>query len=186
MLRLVCRRAAVAATLLLAVMVMLLGAGPAVAAGTDTTQQDTSLQDTTPLPESVTGGSGEVSTSSGAGAISRMVVGLGIVLVVIFGVYWLLKRVYGGRSGARIGEGLDVVATVPLGPNRTLQLVRIGDELVLVGVAGETVTAVRTWDAAEARRLETVLQAGPPPPPGPPIAPRPNFIDEMRKRTLRP
>jgi len=167
-----------AASLLLAFAVTLIFAGPAAAA-------ETTPVDTTPLPESVTGGgSAAVSTTSGAGAISRMVVGLGIVLVVIFGVYWLLKRVYGGRSGARIGEGLDVVATVGLGPNRTLQLVRIGDEFVLVGVAGETVTGIRTWDAAESRRLEASLLTGPPP--GPPVAPTGSgVLDEIRRRTLR-
>jgi flagellar biosynthetic protein FliO len=167
-----------AASLLLALAITLVFAGPAAAA-------ETTPVDTTPLPESVTGGGSDaVSTTSGAGAISRMVVGLGIVLVVIFGVYWLLKRVYGGRSGARIGEGLDVVATVGLGPNRTLQLVRIGDEYVLVGVAGEAVTSIRNWNVEESRRLEASLLPGPQP--VQPVTPTSSgLLDEIRRRTLR-
>jgi len=178
-----------AASLLLALVVTLVFVGPAAAA-------DTTPVDTTPLPESVTGGSSTAAhTSTGAGAISRLVVGLGIVLLVIFGVYWLLKRVYGGRSGARIGGALDVVASVGVGPNRTLQLVRVGDELVLVGVAGESITPIRTWDAEESRRLESSLSDDTPRPPGTPgtpgapgspvTPPGTSFLDEIRRRTLR-
>lgn len=184
------RRAIVIALLLAAVAVMLTSVGPALGAGASAT--DKIAADTTPLPPSVTGddSSTESTSSSGAGAISRMVVGLGIVLAVIFGVYWLLKRVYGGRGGPRAAGGMEVVASLGLGPNRTLQLVRIGDELVLVGVAGDQVTAIRSWDPADSRRLESTIQSPPSrptgPAAGPPVALRPSLLDEIRRRTLRP
>ncbi|MFN8224928.1 MAG: flagellar biosynthetic protein FliO [Gaiellales bacterium] len=186
------RTSAVTAACFAVLALVLWLAAPAAQAATPKTG-DPVATDTTPLPPSVTGESGAPrATSSGAGAISRMVVGLGIVLAVIFGVYWLLKRVYGGRSSGRTGSGLEVVASVALGPNRTLQLVRVADELVLVGVAGDTVTAIRSWDAAQSRRLEAALEPGPPSPQGPsrpsgpPTAPRPSLLDEIRRRTLRP
>ena len=40
---------------------------------------------------------------------------------------------------------------MPLGPNRSLHLVRAGNELVLVGVAEHGVTPIRTYTEDEAR-----------------------------------
>ena len=45
------------------------------------------------------------------------------------------------------------LATLPLGPNRSLHLVRAGDEVVLVGAGEHGVTPIRTYTQAEARAL---------------------------------
>ena len=57
------------------------------------------------------------------------------------------------RGRAPPARGLETVATLPLGPNRSLHLVRAGDELVLVGVAEHGVTPIRTYSEDEARAL---------------------------------
>ena len=55
---------------------------------------------------------------------------------VIYGLYWVLKQVKASRKDAPpSGDGLETVATLPLGTNRSLHLVRAGRELVLLGVA---------------------------------------------------
>jgi flagellar biogenesis protein FliO len=80
---------------------------------------------------------------------------------VIYGVYWLVRA--NARAKARRGAeagGLTVVAAAGLGPNRTLQLVRIGDELVLVGVTETSVTPVRVYDARESAELLPRLETG--------------------------
>jgi flagellar protein FliO/FliZ len=141
-------------------------------------------EDTTPLPESVTGGDPGVTeaASSGSGAIARLVVGLAIVLAVVYGVYWLLKKVYGSRSGVIRAEGsLDIVASLPLGQTRGLHLVKVGDELVLVGVGENGVTPVRAWSPDEARRLQATLQTDAPLRGGAGTG----VVDELRRRTLR-
>jgi flagellar protein FliO/FliZ len=147
-------------------------------------------RDETPLPPSVTGASaGEqaAAPSGSGGSFVRMIVGLAIVLAVIYGIYWLLKAY--ARSKARTpqeGE-IAVVATTPIGPNRSVHLLSIGDELVLVGAGEHGVTALRVYTAEEARRLGVSAE------PQPTLrAPAPmtgtgmqRFVDELRRRTTR-
>src|SRR5918996_1167387 len=74
---------------------------------------------------------------------------------------------------AASGQGLETVATVPLGPNRALHLVRAGRELMLLGVAEQTVVPIRAYREDEARALglidtaETFDADEPPQPPTP-------------------
>jgi flagellar protein FliO/FliZ len=95
------------------------------------------------------------STHSGGGSIVRTIVGLAVVIGVIYGLYWVLKQVKSSREEKAIGQGLSALATLPLGPSRSLQLVRAGREIVLLGVSEHGVTPVRTYseDEAEAAGL---------------------------------
>ena len=94
-------------------------------------------KDTTPLPRpspnGASGGGGIAQRLAAAPAtIARMVVGLAIVLAVVYGVYWLLKKRYrgGSRSGGVADGRLEIVATTPLASNRAVHLLRAGDELL--------------------------------------------------------
>jgi flagellar protein FliO/FliZ len=132
-------------------------------------------RDRTPLPTSVSGGSTTSHTSAG-GSFARMIVGLAIVIAVIYGVYWLLKA-YGRSKGALVDDGrMSIVATTALSPSRSLHLVRIGDELVLVGSADGGITPIRVYAADETRRL--ALEAGEP-------EPRGSLLEQLRRRTAR-
>src|ERR671921_1430355 len=95
----------------------------------------------------------KVPGASTGGSIVRTFVGLAIVIAVIYGLYWVLKQVKASREEKASGQGLAAVATLPLGPNRTLQLVRAGRELVLVGVSEHGVTPVRTYSEDEAEAV---------------------------------
>jgi flagellar protein FliO/FliZ len=92
---------------------------------------------------------------SGGGSIVRTIVGLAVVIGVIYGLYWILKQVKSSREEKATGNGLSALATLPLGAQRSLQLVRAGRELHLVGVSEHGVTPVRTYseDEAEAAGL---------------------------------
>src|SRR3954451_1653362 len=90
---------------------------------------------------------------STGGSLVRTFVGLAIVIAVIYGLYWVLKQVKASREEKASGEGLAALATLPLGPNRSLQLVRAGRELVLVGVSEHGVTPVRTYSEDEAEAV---------------------------------
>jgi flagellar protein FliO/FliZ len=117
-------------------------------------------QDRTPLPQGVTDGSGGASSiagGSGAGTIARTIVGLAVVLGVVYGLYWLLKSVGRGRANDSGGR-IEVVATAQLAPNRTLHLLRCGDEMILVGAGESGVTPLRVYshdDALAAGLFET-------------------------------
>src|SRR3954447_24467900 len=93
------------------------------------------------------------SGSSGGGSLVRTVVGLAVVIGVIYGLYWVLKQVKASREEKASGRGLAPLATLPLGPSRSLQLVRAGREIVLVGVSEHGVTPVRTYSEDEAEAV---------------------------------
>lgn len=87
--------------------------------------------------------------SSGGGLV-RTFVGLAVVIGVIYGLYWILKQVKASREESSSGHGLAPLATLPLGPNRALHMVRAGREVVLLGVSEHGVTPVRTYRESEA------------------------------------
>jgi flagellar protein FliO/FliZ len=90
---------------------------------------------------------------STSGGLVRTIVGLAIVIGVIYGLYWILKQVKASREDRASGAGLHTLATLPLGQNRAMHLIRAGTEVVLVGVGEAGVTPIRTYGENEARAL---------------------------------
>jgi flagellar protein FliO/FliZ len=86
------------------------------------------------------------------------VIGMLIVGALVVGLRWFLKRTNKERSVQATGS-LKVVATTPLAQNRAVHLLRVGDELVLVGSAEQGVTPLRVYSGAEARTLDAQLNA---------------------------
>jgi flagellar protein FliO/FliZ len=120
---------------------------PAALAATTTTPsgENTPLHlDTAPAAEQ---------TGSGGGGLVRTIVGLAVVIGVILGLHWILKQVKSSRESANSGGGLQSIATLALGPGRSMHLVRAGSEIVLVGSADGSVTPLRVYSEAEARSL---------------------------------
>ena len=134
-----------------AVTACLFAAPAAALAATSTTTSDPYGENTKlNLPSTDAGSAAHVS-GGGGGSLVRTFVGLAVVVAVIYGLYWILKQVKAGREERTVGQGLETQATVALGPNRSLHLVRAGNELVLVGVADHGVTPIRTYTEEEAR-----------------------------------
>ncbi len=98
-------------------------------------------------------GSATDASAAGGGSIVRTIVGLAIVLAVIYGLHWVLKQVKASREERSEGEGLSSVATLPLGPNRSLHVVRAGREVLVVGSAEHGVSPIRAYSEEEARAL---------------------------------
>jgi flagellar protein FliO/FliZ len=121
---------------------------------------------------------------SAGGGLVRTIVGLAVVIGVIYGLYWILKQVKASREDTASGSGLKTLATLPLGTNRSLHLVRAGEEIVLVGAGEHGVTPIRTYSEAEARALglleEDTTEALEPAAPHK----RRSLIDELRRRTV--
>ena len=133
--------------------------------------------------------SSKVPGGSAGGSLVRTFVGLAIVIAVIYGLYWVLKQVKSSREEKASGEGLASLATLPLGPNRSLQLVRAGRELVLVGVSEHGVTPVRTYSEDEAEAVGLLDLDAPdddaPNGSGGSGSPLGRVIDDLRRRTVR-
>lgn len=129
-------------------------AATAQAPAADKADKPTSIEDEpldkkifAPDPDSGEKGSAPKREKSDDGAIGRMLFGLVFVLALIWGVHWLLKRYGQSRSGAgNFGASgvIDVLATTPLAADRALHLVRVGDEVVLVGATSQSITHLRT------------------------------------------
>ena len=135
---------------------------------------------------------GAQQVGASGGSIVRTIVGLAVVIGVIYGLTWVLKQVKSSKTAATAGTGLETVATLALGQNRSLHLVRAGDELVLVGAGEHGVTPIRTYTEAEARALGLLEAEALPAAAMDALEPevfgaetrRGRFIDELRKRTV--
>ncbi len=86
------------------------------------------------------------------GTIVRTIVALLVVIAVIYGLSWVLKQGRASRNPA-LGEGLAQVASLPLGPNRSVSLIRVGAELHLIGVADHSINGIRVFTEEEAYEL---------------------------------
>jgi flagellar protein FliO/FliZ len=122
------------------------------------------------------------------GSIVRTIVGLAIVIGVIYGLTWVLKQVKTSKQASAQGAGLTTLATLPLGTNHSLHLVRAGGEIVLVGAGEQGVTPIRTYTEAEARKLGLLDEDSPMDGVTPEVfgkeTRRGRFIDALRKRTV--
>ena len=105
-------------------------------------------------------GSADAAAGGAGGRLVRTIVGLAVVIAVIYGLYWVLKQVKSSREEKRLRHRPAPLATLPLGPNRSLHLVRAGGEVVLLGVGEHGVTPIRTYGEHEARALGLLDGAG--------------------------
>lgn len=144
----------------------------------------------TPLRLDGSGKQAAETVSTGGGGMVRTIVGLAVVIGVIYGLTWVLKQLRSSRQESAEGAGLESLATLPLGTNRSLHLVRAGDEIVLVGAGERGVTPIRSYTAAEARALGlldndggSAMQALEPEVFGKETK-RGRLVDELRRRTV--
>ena len=71
-----------------------------------------------------------------------------LVLCLLGGLLWALKRM---QTGVRPGGGLkqlQVIEAVSVGPRQKVALVRVGSREVLVGISPAQITALGNWPAA--------------------------------------
>lgn len=89
-------------------------------------------------------------------SVWRMLVGLAVVLALLAGLAWLLRRGVAGRRGT---QALGVEAALPLGERRSLVIVTVEGRRLLVGLAPNHVSLVTeltrstAFDAAVAQAL---------------------------------
>jgi flagellar protein FliO/FliZ len=129
-----------------AVLACLLTAPAALAAG--------GTGENTPLNLPASSSSAKPATPGpGGGSIVRTIVGLAVVIGVIYGLTWVLRQIKASKANTAAGAGLETLATLPLGSNKTLHLVRAGEEIVLLGAGEGGVTPIKTYTEDQARAL---------------------------------
>jgi flagellar protein FliO/FliZ len=110
--------------------------------------------ETTPLNLPADSGASHASSvGSGSGSLARTFIGLAVVVAVIYGLTWVLKQMKSSKEERHHGIGLSTEASMPLGPGRSVHLIRAGRELVLVGSAEQGIVPIRTYTEDEAREL---------------------------------
>lgn len=107
----------------------------------------------TPLNLPADGAATHASVGSGSGSLARTFIGLAVVVAVIYGLTWVMRQVKASKEERSHGFGLSAEASMPLGPGRSVHLIRAGRELVLVGSAEQGVVPIRTYTEEEARDL---------------------------------
>jgi flagellar protein FliO/FliZ len=90
----------------------------------------------------------------GAGGLASVTFALLAVLAAIFAVAWLARRMRG--FGSRVGNAIDVLADVPLGPKERAVLLKVGTEQILVGVSPGRVSPLHVLrDPIEVSKVPT-------------------------------
>lgn len=77
-------------------------------------------------------------------SLLRMLGALAVVIGLLAGTLWLLKRGAGGRRGSR---GFAVEAALPLGERRSLAIVTVEGRRLLLGLAPNHVSLVTELSA---------------------------------------
>jgi flagellar protein FliO/FliZ len=106
-------------------------------------------------------------TAPTAGGLAQVTFALLIVLVAIFAVAWIARRMRGFNN--RVGGAIDVLADVPLGQKERAVLLKVGSKQILLGVAPGRVNTLHVLD--EPLELSK--------PSSGPNDPRPNFKQLM-------
>jgi flagellar protein FliO/FliZ len=113
--------------------------------------------ESTPLHLSGSSTAHTAAASGSSGSIVRTIVAMVIVIAVIYIVARILKAIKGRNETQASGQGLTSLATLPLGGGRSLALVRSGRDIVLVGVAEQGVTPIKTYSEKEAMAVGITL-----------------------------
>lgn len=79
----------------------------------------------------------------------KMICALVIVLLLVYGCIYLLKRLSGQRHHGGGRNLLQVIETVHVAPKKTISLVRVAGRSVLVGVTENSMTALTELDQEE-------------------------------------
>ena len=75
---------------------------------------------------------------------------LALILAILVGGLWAVRRFAPGAGRlAGYGSGIKVLAQHPLGPKRTLLLVKVGDRVLLLGSSEHSINLISPIDDPE-------------------------------------
>jgi flagellar protein FliO/FliZ len=131
------------------------------------------------------GSPAHAASGSLSGTIVRTIVALLVVIAVIYGLTWILKQSRTTKNPS-MGDGIVQIASMPMGPNRSVSLIRVGAELHLLGVAESGITGIRVFTEEEAYELGIPFDPDDfDTPRGGGSAPAARVVDILRRLTVR-
>ncbi|PTR16401.1 flagellar protein FliO/FliZ [Nitrosospira sp. Nsp2] len=123
------------------------------------------------LPAVAAGATAATAADGGASATSggmlQVMLGLGLVLALIAGCAWLLRR-FGGFQASSAGA-VKVIGGSPVGQRERVVLVEVADTWLVIGVAPGSVTALHSMPKGDIAEQENNT------------GPRPNFSRWLRQ-----
>ncbi len=83
-------------------------------------------------------------------ALVKMISALAVVIAVVYGALYALRKLMGRKYGANGRNGsLEVLETTFVGQHKSISLVRVGERSVLVGVTDQQISTLTELDADE-------------------------------------
>lgn len=128
----------------------------------------------------------DTSGASQGGSMARTFVGLLVVLAVIYGLAWFIRRTkgLGGVTSESADGAMRVTSSIVLAPGRTLQLVEVRGQLMLIGVTDTGISLLHSYEhdlpQAQSEPVPVI-----PSPVEPSTAPFARILDDLRARTVR-
>ncbi len=89
-----------------------------------------------------------MSATPGWGELLQYGASFGLVIALLLGLLWALKRLQGAKAFARREQRLQVVESMSLGARHKVALVRCDHREVLVGITATQITTLASWAMA--------------------------------------
>lgn len=85
--------------------------------------------------------------------------------IVLFGAYYTTKVLTRIQLKQHKNSNIKIVEAISVGPQKTLQLIKVGDEYVLIGVTKDQITFIKeiSGEGIDLRRIEEMEQEVPVP-----------------------
>ena len=99
------------------------------------------------------------SAPSSAGSLLQVIFGLIVVLGLLAGALWVLKRVGGGRLAA--GSVVKIVGGVSVGNRERVMVVEVADQWIVIGVAPGQVSKLADMPRQERQQGAAALPGAP-------------------------
>lgn len=112
-----------------------------------------------PLLLAATPAAAETVTPELGSTLIQLVGGLSVVIVLLLGSLWLIKRLSGPRGGA---SGLKVLGAAPVGPRERVVLVELADQVLVLGVTQSSVNTLHTLPVETFRQHSPTQTTGTP------------------------
>lgn len=95
------------------------------------------------------------------GLLARLVISLAVVLGLMLGAAWVIRR-RGGSFMRRMGKNLplEVMARQSLGRSASVQVVRMGERALVLGVTDHQVTYLTEGEPGEFETVDLTGQGG--------------------------
>lgn len=115
----------------------------------------------------------EVASPDLGSSLVQLVGGMVVVIGLLLGTLWLIKRLSGPRGAA---SGLKVLGAAPVGTRERVVLVELADKVLVLGVTQNSVNTLHTLDA------ETFRKHGGTPPAAPAASFQSWFAQALERR----